>query len=226
MSRSWGSYIVRTLDLAAAIVLIAILDGFNFDSSDDLSFVPWVYQWSDPSLYRNDLRFGEWPNPYYTFHLGYMLVLAKIMPIEWGLVLSSIVARLLLLVAMQRLAERISGKTVPALLFAILMTGYLNNHLVGGYYLVSPYFSTHYVAIAFILLAVAWFMEQRLWLAWGALLLAAPINPRMGLIGLATLALIWFWPRRHPMSRSLRRSGWLPGYTLHISRQGKWTCRP
>lgn len=191
MSRLLEMRLVRIADLAGSLVLFGLVEGFNFGGSDDLAFTPWVDRIDDPSLLENDIRFGEWPAAYYFGHILYFWVISKIVPIEWGIILSSVATRLILLLAMQRLMEAIAGRFVPTLLLVFVMIGYFNNHLVGGYYLWSHNFSTHYVGLALIILATSWLLQNRPWRSAAAVAVAAPFNPRLGLIGAAWLLGLW-----------------------------------
>src|SRR5687767_6798199 len=113
MTPAKTSSVLRVVDLACALVVFYVLEGFYFGSADDLGFTPWLLRWEQPELLRHDLRFGDWPNGYYLGLLGFMFLVAKVMPIAWGFILATFVSKLLLLVAMQALSERLAGRFVP-----------------------------------------------------------------------------------------------------------------
>lgn len=203
--RRWGEVVLDSLDLAAALLLVVVVNGVRFGGTDDAAFVPWVFRLENPELYPTDIRFQTLPHPYYAFHLAYFYAVSRVMPIEWALVGSTLAWILILLVALRQVARQISGQEVSAVCLALLIAGYQNNHLVGGYYLTSPSFSTHYPAIALSLLGMTAFHDGRGRRMALALLLAALFNPRLGIVTAGFVLL--FWLRRGDRSRKLTVAG-------------------
>lgn len=179
-----------------AMGLIWAYVGFEFGSSDDYSFLPWVYQLDDPGLYANDARFSVGPSGYYHLHIALLYWAAKLLPLPYVFIVLNALSVVMLLYAMQRLARTLWNTVVPVSGIAFLMAAYGNGHLVAGYYLLSRGFSTHYPAIALALLALSFALERKRAFAASSSLAGIVINPRMGLIaGLlalaATLAQTW-----------------------------------
>jgi hypothetical protein len=193
-----GRRLHRAEDLAWSLMLLTVLYGFSVGTSDDLAFLPWVSKWWDPQLYGGDLRFGAWPISYYVFHLSYLVAVTAVMPMHAAIVVSIIGCWTLLLYSLRDLAETLAGREVPALLFAVLLTGYCANYLAGGYYLLTAGFSTHAVAFSLSILAIARLLRGRVWQVFALVALAIFINPRVGLIGAVSLTTVWIWLRPEP----------------------------
>ena len=136
-------------------------DGFWFGTSDDTAFAPWLLQIDDPGLYLNDLRFGDFPGTCFTFHIYGIYALGALIPLQWSIGSASVVSKLILLVGLQRLGRCLTGQYVSALLFAVLMVGYLNSYVLGGYYLYSRGFSTRFLALALVVVGLADYVDAR-----------------------------------------------------------------
>jgi len=191
------------LDYVLAMILLVVLNGFVLGTSDDMAFLPWVTKAADPVLYTGDPRFGAWPIAYYYFHILYLRLALSVFSFQAGLVLSILLSWFLLLVGLCMVAQALSRQRVPAILFAILLTGYFNGNLSGGYFLFASGFSTHYLAFPLVLIALALVLRQRIFLAALPLLLAGAINPRVGVFGLASIAIAWIALRAPRQRRTL-----------------------
>ena len=191
------------LDYVLAMILLVVLNGFVLGTSDDMAFLPWAAKAADPALYTGDPRFGAWPIAYYYFHILYLRLVLSVFSFHAGLVLSILLSWFLLLVGLCMVAQALSAKRVPATLFAVLLTGYFNGNLSGGYFLFASGFSTHYLAFPLVLIALALMLRQRILPAVLPLLLAGAINPRVGVFGLASLAIAWIALRPPGQRRTL-----------------------
>jgi len=191
------------LDYVLAMILLVVLNGFMLGTSDDMAFLPWVAKAGDPALYSGDPRFGAWPVAYYFFHILYLRMATSFFSLHAGLVASILLSWFLLLAGLCMVAETLARRRVPAVLFAILITGYFNNNLSGGYFLFASGFSTHYLAFPLVLISLALLLRQRLLWAALPLMVAVAINPRVGVFGFASLAIVWIGLRPAGQSRQL-----------------------
>ena len=133
--------------LLLALLFLTLMDGAIYGSTDDMFFIPGVYQIENPQLYPKDLAFqGEPGSFHYHFFGQYVLfILSRWLPIEYCIFLSITLWRLCLVGGLFRLSQQIGGKKISALAIAILIS--FNPHLV-GYNLTSNGYAVHFAALA------------------------------------------------------------------------------
>lgn len=172
----------QIVDWALALLLIWAFVGFEFGNSDDYSFLPWVFQHYNESLYARDIRFAVEPSHYYYFHIKLLYVLSKVLSIPYVFIVLNGVSIGLLLYSIRRLVRVLWSVDVPVSGIALLMLVYGNQHLVAGYYLYSKSFSTHYPAIALTIIALSAVLERSYVVSLSVIVLALLLNPRSGLV--------------------------------------------
>jgi hypothetical protein len=183
---------ISIADIAIALVIFVTMSGITFPGSDDLANIPRLYQLQNTKLYVNDLVFKSLPT-YYFFQYHIINAISYLISIKWAYLIFILMSHSLLLISLRKLALQLFDRCIPAIIFEIVLIGYMNTFIMADYCLTSNVFSPHYLSIAFSLQALACFIDSRHVRMSCLLFFAFLFHIQVGFYGALLIIFYWFW---------------------------------